>query len=54
MSVRIHEIVSSSSYWSTQLMIAAIRYVFVTKPVMINNNYPTKKTKNELFQKIIR
>ena len=50
----INAIVSSSSYWCTQLLIAVVRYVFVTQPVFINNNYPSKKAKNELFQKIIR
>ena len=44
-------IVSRSSYWSSQLVIAAIRYVFVTQPVMINKIFPTKKGKGQTFTK---
>ena len=34
-------------------MIAIIRYVFVTQPVFIQNNYPTKEAKNKLFKKLV-
>ena len=43
-----------TSYWSVQLTIAIIRYVFVMFPTEVHNLFPNSKYKNKLFLRIIK